>query len=71
MFEPNGFYREYYIASKFIGKIRCEKDRETIGYEGKRNETLDNDILLDNKKKIKKGTEVMTMLYPFCIKLIK
>ncbi len=40
------------------------KDIETYGYYVKRFEILIDDILLDNKKKIKKGIEVNTMLFP-------
>jgi hypothetical protein len=71
MFEPLGYYREYYIGSKFIGKINCEKDRETVGYEGKRKEILQEDTIMTNNKKIKKGTEVWTLLYPFSGRLLK
>jgi len=64
MFEHLGYFKEYYIDGKFIGSINCEKDREIIGYDGRRIETTTEEIVLSNKKKIKKGTEVKTFLYP-------
>jgi len=63
-FETFGYFKEYYINNTFVGTIQCEKDRDTYGYYGKRFKILKEDILLDNKKKIKKGIEVNTMLFP-------
>ena len=71
MFEEAGFYREYFVGSKYIGKVNCERDREVIGYEGIQTIILENDVICHNKKKIKKGTQVRTLLYPLCNKLIK
>jgi len=71
MFEELVYYREYYIDSKFIGKINCVKDRETIGYDGREFEITNTEITLENNKKIKKGVNVMTILYPLCGKDIK
>ena len=51
-----------YINGKFIGFVNTEKDRDTCGYFGRITETLKEEVILDNKKKIKAGTEVMTML---------
>lgn len=39
-------------------------NNEVIGYNGKKTEVLSETIVLDNKKKIKKGTEVLTIIYP-------
>jgi len=69
MFIDLGFYKEYYINNKFIGFIKCVKDRESIGYNGKKEEILTIDIFLENNKKIKKETIVTTMIYPLCGKI--
>jgi hypothetical protein len=64
MFKQIGFYKEYFLGNKFIGVINyCDKDRETFGYDGKKNEVLAEDILI-GKKKIKKGSTVTTLLFP-------
>lgn len=65
-FEHIGYFREYWVEGKYIGSINCEKDREHIGYEGRKIETLTEDLILSNKRKIKAGTEVKTLLYPLC-----
>lgn len=70
MFEILGYFTEYYINNKFIGTINCEKDRDIIGYNGKTFIVLSEDIVLSNKIKIKKGTQVLTILYPLCGKKI-
>lgn len=66
MFENLGYFKEYYIGAKFIGSINCDKDRDVIGYYGKQTETLTEKITLDNKKVIKSGTIVSTIIYPLC-----
>jgi hypothetical protein len=66
MFKELGYFKEYYIYNKFIGFINCEKDRDIIGYNGRQEETTKSDIILFNKKKIKKGTLVRTIIYPLC-----
>lgn len=71
MFEQLGYYKEYYINNKYIGSILCEKDRDIIGYNGKVNEVTTSNITLNNKKVIKSNTEVATLLYPLCGKLLK
>lgn len=64
MFELIGYYKEYWIENKFLGTLSCEKDRDEIGYAGRKKEILSEQIVLQNKRKIKAGTEVMTYLYP-------
>lgn len=60
-----GYFKEYYIGNKFIGNISLEKlDRELTGYAGRKFETATELIILENGKKIKPGTEIMTMAYP-------
>ena len=69
MFNTFGFFKEYYINNKFIGTIKCEKDRDVLGFFGKKYEILTQDIKLSNNRIIKKGTKVETMLFNFCGKI--
>ena len=69
MFNTFGFFKEYYINNKFIGSIKCEKDRDAFGFFGKKYEILTQDIKLSNNRIIKKGTNVETMLFNFCGKI--
>ena len=71
MFKELGYYKEYYIDNKYVGSIKCEKDRDVIGYSGKKNEVLDLEITLENKKKLKANIEYQTILYPLCGKIQK
>ena len=64
MFEEIGYYKEFYIKSKFIGLLHGVECDRVIGYNGKKIEVLQTDVILSNNKKIKSGTEVMTMIYP-------
>jgi hypothetical protein len=71
MFEQLGYFKEFYINGKFMGYVNhIKKDREEIGYNGRKNEVVKELVTLDNKKKIKAGTEVMTIIYPLCGKQI-
>ena len=65
-FEQIGFIKEFYIGRKFIGMVKLnQSDRGTsYGYDGRKNETINEVILMQNKKKIKPGTDVMTIVYP-------
>jgi hypothetical protein len=59
-----GYFIEYYRDNRYVGKIVTQvKDREEFGYAGKINQTATKDIYFKNKK-IKKGEQFMTMLYP-------
>lgn len=69
MFEDLGYFKEYYIDGKFIGTIKCNKDRDLIGYYGKTQEIINHSIKLENGKTIKANSKVETMLYPLCGKL--
>lgn len=71
MFEQLGYFKEYYSENKFLGTVSSEKDREEIGYYGKKQEITSEDIYLENKKKIKKGTKVFTVIYPINGRSIK
>mgnify|MGYP005993219345 FL=1 len=71
-FEQLGYFTDYMIDNKYIGSIIMEKpDRETIGYFGRIDEIATKDIILDNKKRIKKGQSFKTMMYPLCGKFIR
>ena len=60
MFETIGYYKEYYIDSKFIGTIRCELGAREIGYNGRLGEVVFEKIKLDNGKIIKPNTIATT-----------
>lgn len=70
MFKDLGYYKEYYVNNKFIGTIKTEKDRDIIGYFGRKEETLNENITTQNNKIMKKGTKVTTILYPLCGELL-
>lgn len=57
-----GYSKDYYVNRKYIGSLVCEKDRDVFGYNGRKEEILQNDVIFRNKKKIKKGTLVLTEL---------
>ena len=64
MFSFNGYFKEYYINKKFIGMVNnVEKDRETMGFFGSKEEITKSDIILSNKKVIKANTAVVTQLH--------
>lgn len=59
-----GYTIEYYKGSRYVGRINTDtKDREYVGYRGKITKTATKDIYFKNKK-IKKGEEFFTILYP-------
>ena len=59
-----GYTIEYYKGSRYVGRINTDaKDREHVGYRGKITQTATKDIHFKNKK-IKKGEEFFTILYP-------
>jgi hypothetical protein len=59
-----GFFEEFLIDGKFIGTKVCEEQNREIGYYGKQIKVAEQNILLDNKKIIKKGKEYYTRYYP-------
>ena len=66
-FQDMGYFLEYYIDNKFIGTIIIgEPDRKEIGYYSKIEATAEQDIMLSNKKRIKKGCKYYTRMYPLC-----
>jgi len=70
-FELLGYFKEYYKGVEYLGKTTCEKDREVMGYSGRKVEVISETITLEGKKKIDAGTEVTTIVYPLCGKILK
>jgi hypothetical protein len=65
-FEIFAYSKDYYHNGKYIGNVVLEeKDRETIGYAGRTNETLQQDTIF-KKKTFRAGTIVTTELVPLC-----
>lgn len=63
------YFKEYFVNSKFIGyKNFVEKDRDYLGFKGEKKYILENDVFLENKRKIKKGIEVQTYLQLLSVK---
>lgn len=66
-FEIIGYMEDYYIGLKYIGSINSkEQPGREFSYGGRHRYILSEDIVLNNKKRIKGGTEVMTQLIPLC-----
>lgn len=71
IFQIIGYSTDFYIRSRFIGSIKQNKpDREVLGYHGRVNEITNNNIILDNGKKINKGTLVVTECIALCGKVL-
>lgn len=65
-FEVFGYSVDYRVNGKFIGSLKIDTpDREVVGYHGRRLEVLKEDIKI-GKKTIRKGTEVLTEMFPLC-----
>lgn len=59
-----GYFEEYIIAGKFIGVKACQEQPDrVIGYYGTKPAVAENDIVIDNKRKIKKGQQYYTRYY--------
>ena len=70
-FQTIGYSKDFYtLDRKYIGSLVCEKDRDVYGYLGRKKEILVEDIIL-RKKKIKKGTELLTEVFPLNGRMIK
>lgn len=64
-FETVGYFKDYFVAGKYTGSVSyVEKDREIFGYSGRKTETVVEQIVFKNGKKIKAGTVVITELFP-------
>jgi len=69
-FEKIGYFIEYMIDTKYIGtKVIDKPDRKEVGYYGRIDSIATEDIILDNKRRIKKGQSYYTRMYPLCGKL--
>lgn len=67
IFKDIGYFLEYYVDGKFIGTtLLDEPDREEIGYYSRQDAIAEQDIQLQNKKRIKQGTKYYTRIYPLC-----
>jgi len=67
VFTDIGFFIEYHQNGKFIGTTLIDKnERENIGYYSRVDSIAEEDILLKNNKKIKKGSKYHTYIYPLC-----
>ena len=70
-FEIVGYSKDYYTRDKkYIGSLVCKKDRDVFGYLGRKKELLTEDLII-KRKKIKKGNEVLTELFPLNGRIIK
>jgi hypothetical protein len=70
-FEIVGYSKDYYtLDKKYIGSLECKKDRNIFGYLGRQKELLTEDLII-KKKKIKKGNEVLTEIFPINGRIIK
>jgi hypothetical protein len=70
-FKTIGYSKDYYtLDKKYIGSLTCVKDREVFGYLGRKKELLTEDLII-KRKKIKKGNEVLTELFPLNGRIIK
>lgn len=61
-----GYYKEFYVGNKYMGKVTCEKDREIVGYAGKKSHVADTNIVL-GRKTIRKGEHYTTIIYPLSV----
>jgi hypothetical protein len=67
LFTVFGYFKEYWVAGKFLGIKDCEKPENNVyGYYSKRSEIAEEDIILKNGNKIPKGHKYYTRSYPFC-----
>jgi len=71
-FDIIGYTLDYYVDGKYMGNINTNKrDRDTLSWFGRTTTTLECDVVLNNKKRVKKGTIVTTELNPLCGKVLK
>lgn len=65
MFSVEGYSKDWWVGGKYTGSTTIEKmDRKEFGYYGRENHTTEKEIVLNNKRKIRKGIKVMTELFP-------
>lgn len=71
-FQHLGYFKEYWQDNKFLGIVTGVKpDRASFGYCSRKTEILTETVICTNKKKLKPGQEVTTLLYPLNGKVIK
>ena len=71
-FKHLGYFIEYFVNGKSIGTKNVDQpDRTDLGYGGRTTEVAEENITLDNKKTIKAGTTVKTVLYPLCGRMLR
>lgn len=69
-FEIKGYSVSYYVNNKYVGSVTIsEPDRSELGYTGRIEKVLTEDLII-GKKKIKKGTLVKTELQKICGRLV-
>lgn len=71
-FESLGFFIEYLVDGRLIGVVNVkENDRGSVGYESTKRHIAEETITFKRNKKIVKGQEYYTRIYPLCGKVIK
>lgn len=66
-FQNLGYFLEYLVDGKYIGSVNIsEPDRKEVGYYGRIDAVAEKDIVFKNKKRIKKGQNYYTRMYPLC-----
>jgi hypothetical protein len=69
-FEIKGYSVSYYVNNKYVGSVTISQpDRSEFGYSGRREDVLEQDLII-GKKKIKKGSVVKTELQKICGRLV-
>lgn len=64
-FSNIGYHVDYLVDGKYIGSIKLDKpDRDVIGYNGRIKAVVTEDVICTNGKKVKKGSEATTELFP-------
>lgn len=66
-FEHIGWYKDIYHNGKYMGSVTISQpDREVIGYSGRVEEVITQQITTNTKKTLKVGMVVKTEIYPLC-----
>jgi len=67
LFKTYGYFKDYYLNGKYMGSVNTQdKDRDVMGYTGRKTEVTTNDIIFHNNKRIPKGSTVVTELQVLC-----
>jgi hypothetical protein len=62
-FKNLGYYKDLFaLDNKYLGQIDSIKDNEEIGYYSRKKNIANEDIIMKNGKKIKKGQEYISEL---------